>query len=593
MSATHLRALAVSLTRTRSRAGRELLAPLVLAGHDAAELEDLAADYLRGPRTEPQLATFARRLDAAAALQYAYVTAAQDLAPTDHDVARGLLGAVVDVHGQGVLGRSDAELHLQLALAARDFATVEHLLGTAPLRKTVRQLAVVDAANPWIRPGRAEREWVERLNTDLYGGSLVPVTLRPEGPTPFDRLTVAEPRPVSHEQRITVIMSAYNPDQHLLTAVRSVLEQTWQNFELLVVDDASPAPTPGVLEAVGRMDPRVRVIRKRVNGGTYRARNTALAQATGDFFTCLDSDDWAHPQRLEMGVRPLLADTTLMATRGFGVRATPELELSRVGRGGRIVASSSLMVRTFPGLNRLGFFDPVRKAADNEYALRLEAAFGGVVLDLPRHPLTVLLADDASLSAADFSPGWRHPARTEYAESQQRFHAEVAARRRPAFLDPLGPRLFPAPRRWQRLPQDGEPGPTLDLCVIADWREPDVDEATIDRVTAAAARGAVVGVVHLESLHDLRTSVAPVLPQLRALIAEGTVERVYLDDDRAASHVLVADPRPFQYPGEVEVRLRAERLTVRRLPALHHDEATVTAHLTTAFGLAPQWTAGD
>ena len=586
-----VRLLALTLTRTRSRVGRDLLAPLVLPDHDAARLEALAVDYLRGTRTGADPEAFARALDVPAALQYAYVTASQDLIGTDHDVARGLLTAVVDAHGDAALGRSDAELLLQLALAARDFTVVDHVLATARLRKTVRHLAVVDAANPWIRPGRSEEAWVERVNADLYGGSLVPVTLRPGGGCAFDRLTAAEARPVSHEQRITVIMSAYNPDRHLLTAVRSVVEQTWQNVELLVVDDASPAPTPGILEEVERTDPRVRVIRKGVNGGTYRARNTALGQSTGDFFTCLDSDDWAHPQRLEMGVRPMLADPTLMATRGFGVRATPDMELSRVGRGGRIVASSSLMVRTFPGLNRLGFFDPVRKAADNEYALRLEAAFGGVVHDLPRHPLTVLLADDASLSAADFSPGWRHPARSEYSESQRRFHAEVAAGRRPAFLDPLAPRLFPAPRRWQRLPQDGEPGPVLDLCVVADWREENLDAATVAHVADAAAGGAVVGVVHLESVHDLRSGVEPLAPALRELVAEGTVERVYLDDDRTARHVLVADPRPFLLPGEVDVRLRGERLTVRELPdvAGPGDRATVTANLTAAFGTTPQW----
>jgi len=591
---TQVRTLAVALARTRSRTGREVLARLACPGASAAELEAAAVAYPDGSAEERD--AFARSLEVRAALEYAYLTAAQNLLPTDYRVARGLLDAVGDLHGPEALERRDAELLLQLALDSRDFATAEHVLATRRLRGTVRHLAAADAVNPWIRPGQDEKTWLARLNAELYDGRLQPVTLAPDGATPFDRLAAGPAEPVHHERRVTVIMSAYNPDEHLLTAVRSVVQQTWQNLELLIVDDASPAPTPGVLEAAERMDPRVRVIRQRVNGGTYRARNTALTQATGDFFTCVDSDDWAHPQRLELGVRPMLADPTLMATRGSGVRATADLELSRVGRGGRIVVSSSLMVRTFPGLNRLGFFDPVRKGADNEYALRLEAAYGGAVVDLPRrHVLTVLLADDDSLSGADFAPGWRHPSRAEYAESQRHVHREIAAARHPAFLDPDGPRLFPAPRRWERYPQDGEPGPVLDLCLVADWRSGLVDEATLRHAAAAADRGDVVGVVHVESLHDLRPDLEPVTPGLRELIAAGRVERVYLDDDREARAVVVADPRPFQYPGEVEVRLRAHRVHARSLAAAessgHYDRDTADGHLVAMFGRPVDWSA--
>lgn len=582
--------LTTSLARARSRTGREILAALAWPGSTAAQLEAAAADHAPGRGS----AAFARELDVPAALDYAYLAAVQPLSPDDRMAARGLLDAVRAVHGEDALQRRDAEILLQLAIDARDFTAAEHVLGTRQLRGSVRELAEADVVNPWIRPGADEEAWLGRLNANLFDGRLDPVALLPEGPTVFDRLTAGVRGAVQHDARITVIMSAYNPGQHLLTAVRSVVEQTWQNLELLIVDDASPAPAPGVLEAAERMDPRVRVIRKTVNGGTYRARNTALTEATGDFFTCVDSDDWAHPQRLERSVRPLLEDDSLMATRASGVRASADLELSRVGRGGRILVSSSLMVRTFPGLNRLGFFDTVRKGADNEYALRLEAAYDGLVLDLPRqHVLTVLLADDDSLSASDFAPGWRHPSRAEYAESQRRFHEDVFAGRRPAFLDPAAPRAFPAPRRWERYPQDGAPGPVLDLCVVADWRSGCVDEATLAYVTAAADRGAVVGLVHLESLHDLRPTLDTVTPGLRELIAEGRVERVYLDDDRETAALVVADPRPLQFPGEVQVRLRARRVHARSLDAAEraaqYDRDTVGGYLAGVFGHPVDW----
>lgn len=583
--------LALSLTRAKSRAGREVLARLAAPEMTAAELEAGAVGYLGG--VSGDRAAFAASLQLPAALEYAYVAAAQDIVAADRQVARGLLTAVADVHGEEALGQRDVELLLQLALKARDFSTAERLLSAHEVRGTVRQFASIDALNPWIRPDVDESVWLARLNDELYGDWLHPVTLVPHGATPFDRLTAGTTRPVRHERKITVIMSSYNPDPTLLTAVRSVVEQTWQNFELLVVDDASPAPTPGVLEAAERMDPRVRVIRKAVNGGTYRARNTALTQATGDFFTCVDSDDWAHPQRLERSVQPLLSDPSLLATRGFGLRATSDLELSRVGRRGRIVVSSSLMVRTYPVLNRLGFFDPVRKGADNEYALRLEAAFGGYVLDLPEDILTVLLADEDSLSASDFSTDWRHPARAEYSASQRHFHRDIASGRSTAFLDPEAPRRFPAPRLWERYPQDGEPGGVLDLCVVADWRAACVDDSTVGLVVDAVEQGSAIGVVHLESVHAMRRRSEPVAPALRELIATCRVERVYLDEGREVDTVVVADPRPFQYPGETTVRLRAHRVYARRLTEPEsrgqYDRVTVGRHLADVFGVAPEW----
>src|SRR5699024_8905370 len=103
-------------------------------------------------------------------------------------------------------------------------------------------------------------------------------------------------------------------------------------WEMLIVDDASVEPgAREILRAAETLDPRIRVIRKAVNGGTYRARNTSLLQARGAFMTFLDSDDWAHPQRLEEGVRPMLADPGLPATRSFGARVTESLELTRPG----------------------------------------------------------------------------------------------------------------------------------------------------------------------------------------------------------------------------------------------------------------------
>ncbi|MEE6289009.1 glycosyltransferase family 2 protein [Georgenia sp. MJ173] len=588
-AARHRRGFSRALVRTKSRSGRDVLAALVTDRRATAdELAAAGRGYREG--SAPDLP-----LDPRGVLEFARVLAVQTEDPDDRSAALGLMQWVLDRHGHDQLGERDATLLLQMAVKARDYSLADTVLGTLPVAAGAAGLAAADLANPWIRPGADEARWLDRLNAGLYGPDVVQAGLLPTGDTPFDRLTTTSDQRISHEQKITVVISCYNPDRHLLTAVRSVLEQTWQNIELFVVDDASPSPLPGILEEVERLDPRIRVIRKAVNGGTYRARNTALRWSTGDFFTCLDSDDWAHPQRLELGVRPMLEDESLVATRSLGVRATELMELGRVGYGGRFKAASSLMVRTFPVVSRVGFFDPVRKAADNEYALRVEAAFDGRVVDVPRHALTVLLADAASLSASDYSSGWRHPARAEYLESYSTWHKRVQWRQAAMFLPPHGPRAFPAPRRWERHPVDGEPGAALDVVVVADWREDRLRTETLEQLGELVADGRRVGIVHLESLVDARATERPIAPPVRELIRRGEVERVYLDDARESALTVVADPRVMQFPPLVAPQLVSARVDVIADPdaeGSQYARADVTHQVRELLGTDPQWRDG-
>src|SRR5699024_9654178 len=123
---------------------------------------------------------------------------------------------------------------------------------------------------------------------------------------------------------------------------------------------------------------------------------------------------------------------------------------------------------------------------------------------------TVLLADEASLSASDYSSGWRHPARAEYAASYADWHRRVQWRDSPMYLPPHGHRAFPAPRRWERAPQDGPPGPPFDVVVLADWRRRRLRAGTVERLTALVEAGRRVGIVHHESLLAAEAEEQPV-----------------------------------------------------------------------------------
>ena len=101
---------------------------------------------------------------------------------------------------------------------------------------------------------------------------------------------------MSQSPRVTVFIPVHNRARYICVAVNSILAQTFEDFELLVVDDGSTDETPEVLAAYD--DPRVRVVRNDTNRGIPYTRNRGLELARGEYIALLDSDDHSYPQRL-------------------------------------------------------------------------------------------------------------------------------------------------------------------------------------------------------------------------------------------------------------------------------------------------------
>lgn len=90
---------------------------------------------------------------------------------------------------------------------------------------------------------------------------------------------------------VSVIVPVYKAEQYLNRCVKSILEQTYQNFELILVDDGSPDNCPSMCDSWAQKDDRIRVIHKK-NGGASSARNAGLKEANGNWIAFADSDDW-------------------------------------------------------------------------------------------------------------------------------------------------------------------------------------------------------------------------------------------------------------------------------------------------------------
>lgn len=101
---------------------------------------------------------------------------------------------------------------------------------------------------------------------------------------------------------VSVVMPLYNAEKFVRRSMESVLEQTHEQLELIVVDDRSSDSSLSVASAIADADARVRVLRNDRNLGVAATRNRALDVARGRYIAFLDSDDWWRPGKLQMQV---------------------------------------------------------------------------------------------------------------------------------------------------------------------------------------------------------------------------------------------------------------------------------------------------
>ena len=97
----------------------------------------------------------------------------------------------------------------------------------------------------------------------------------------------------------SVIIPAYNSETFIKRAVNSVLKQTLQNFEILIIDDKSSDGTVQLAQDMASKDNRIRVFLQDTNGGPAVSRNVGIDNAKGEWIAILDADDAYKPERLE------------------------------------------------------------------------------------------------------------------------------------------------------------------------------------------------------------------------------------------------------------------------------------------------------
>lgn len=120
---------------------------------------------------------------------------------------------------------------------------------------------------------------------------------------------------------VSIVMPVYGVEKYLSVSINSVLNQTYKNFELILVDDKSPDKSPEICDNFAQKDNRIKVVHKPSNEGLGFARNTGLDIASGDYVYFIDSDDYIEPQLLEKAIKAFDENTEFVV---FGINRVHE-----------------------------------------------------------------------------------------------------------------------------------------------------------------------------------------------------------------------------------------------------------------------------
>jgi len=408
-----------------------------------------------------------------------------------------------------------------------------------------------------------------------------------QGPSYDDLTTVPLDRKSSAGPKVSVIIPAYNAADGIGTAIESIREQTWENLEILVVDDCSTDNTREVVKSYVEKDSRIKLLSTLENSGAYTARNIALQAATGEFVTINDSDDWSHAVKIETQTQHLLDHPHVVANTSEHARLTEELNFYRRGRPGSYIFTnmSSLMFRREPVLEKIGYWDEVRFAADSEFIRRMMKAFGkGRIIHLHTGPLSLPRQSTASLTGSSKFGynGFLMGARKEYSEAQRYYHEHADTLYYPA--NPKQ-RSFPVPApMWTKRKTSLH----FDVVIAADFRA--ADEITVKEIKANVKKGLRTGLIQMAEYDVQQKPKKMIGPIFRKLINGDTVQMLVYGEKITCEVLTIKNPNILKEKQKYIPNVMAHRINVviTKLPRAG-DLRMAARNMASVFGKTGKW----
>lgn len=256
---------------------------------------------------------------------------------------------------------------------------------------------------------------------------------------------------INLDKKVSILITTYNSSETIEFCLKSLLNQSWQNLQIIVIDDNSSDDTVNIVGSI--KDDRVMIIKLPKNTGTFVAKSIGATYATGEFLTCQDSDDFAHPDKIKEQVLPLINDPALVATNSYWLRIDE--------KGDFYVRQHYPFLRQNPASplfrrekvqNDMGLWHLVRTGADSEFFERLKLVYGNNNILSIKKPLTFASHHQGSLmNNNEYGIGNVSSAkdRLEYWENWRLWHLSHKNKlpKMPAMYDQLQNRVFIIPKK--------------------------------------------------------------------------------------------------------------------------------------------------
>jgi glycosyltransferase involved in cell wall biosynthesis len=204
---------------------------------------------------------------------------------------------------------------------------------------------------------------------------------------------------------VSVLMTSYNRERYIGEAIESVMNSTYKNFELIIVDDGSKDATVNIAKGYAETDPRIRVYINEKNLGDYPNRNRAASYAKGKYLKYVDSDDKILPEALETFVN--IMENSPEAALGLGavqgenvsVQLSPEeAYLSHYNRKSGLFSNSPLTsIIKKDAFDEVHGFNHIRMAGDFDMWHKIAQRFPVVLI--PRNLVWYRKHEDQEMNA--------------------------------------------------------------------------------------------------------------------------------------------------------------------------------------------------
>ena len=193
--------------------------------------------------------------------------------------------------------------------------------------------------------------------------------------------------------KVSVILAVYNNKKDIFTAIDSVISQTFEDWELIIIDDCSTDGVFDLLTEFIKDNPvfNITLLRNSKNIGVYSSRNEGLLRAKGEYISIIDSDDNYDETMLEKCI------DTLDENKDYvGI-------LSKYSRNGRIYQGDVTLVYRKNIIDKIGYYDSVRFAADTEFVRRIKKVFGNDKIHLINEVLYYAIKRKNSLTTSEIT----------------------------------------------------------------------------------------------------------------------------------------------------------------------------------------------